>query len=112
MQNKLLIIILLLPAIALSHSHYDYIETDADEKLFFEVIKREEYVAKLEKTLKDLTQSHVSISLYGEELEHLLILSPSCIKIKDYQLNNALSIGINSATCKWYSRRRFILKIN
>lgn len=73
------------------------------------ILSRINYSNNLENDLRK-TYKKVSVSLYGEELEHILILSPFCSSIKNYSLTGARATGIYSATCRWYNEQQ-VLKI-
>lgn len=73
------------------------------------IIERTEYTDNLDKHLKQIYKQ-ASVSLFGDELEHILILSPYCAKIKNYPLTGATRVGIMSATCRWFDGQ-IILKI-
>lgn len=65
------------------------------------IIKRLEYSTNVEMDLKRFYKQ-TNVSLFGMELEHILILSPHCQSIKNYLLTDARKLGILSATCRWY----------
>lgn len=66
------------------------------------ILKREAYITELEKRLKNNFNSHFSLSLFGVEMEHILIVSPSCVSLKNYLLTQVRRIGIMSCTCRWH----------
>ena len=81
-----------------------------EESSFDDLVKRMDYADTLDKRLKTL-YGHASISLFGDELEHILILSPHCARInKNYSLTGACRVGIITATCRWFDGQ-IILKI-
>ena len=92
---KSLVLFLLLNSIAYAHTEDLYPDRNA-------ILTRMNYADTLETKLKhDYRQA--SVSLYGQELEHILILSPYCSSIKNYLLTGARKIGIVSATCRWFA---------
>jgi len=97
---KYITLIMILSSVALAHSEDLYPDQTA-------IIKRMDYADNLEKNLKQLYKQ-ASVSLFGEELEHILILSPFCAKIKNYSLTGARQLGIISATCRWFDGQQMI----
>jgi hypothetical protein len=97
---KPLFLIILLSSIAFAHTEDIYPDQYA-------IIKRMNYAEGLE---KDLHKSYkqVSVSLFGLELEHILILSPFCSSIQNYLLTGAHQLGILSATCRWYDGQKHL----
>ena len=91
---KRIILIVALSSIAYAHTEDLYPDQVA-------IIKRMEYADNLEKSLKQLYKQ-ANVSLFGQELEHIQILSPHCAKIKNYSLTGAYQLGILSARCRWY----------
>ena len=73
------------------------------------IIKRMSYADSLGNTL-NYSFKQASVSLFGLELEHILIISPFCSAIKNYLLTGAYQLGIFSARCRWYDRE-YMLKI-
>lgn len=70
------------------------------------IIKRMEYANCLEKNLNQFGRA--AVSLFGVELEHILILSPSCSEFKNYSLTDAHKLGIVSARCRWFDGEQAI----
>jgi hypothetical protein len=66
---------------------------------------RQNYADNLEDTLVEQYKSHFSVSLYGNEMEHILIVSSACPKLKNYILTDALKIGFISAVCRWWGQK-------
>lgn len=96
---KLLIVFIIVPSVVFAHRHFDY----DDEDFANEVIVRESYISNLEIELKQLTNKHISISLYGEELEHILIVSPACSQIAKHHILGAHQVGVLSIKCRWFN---------
>lgn len=92
---KYIIIILVLTSVCYAHNEDIFPDQAA-------IVKRVEYSNNLEINLKKSFRQ-ASVSLFGLELEHILILSPFCSAIKNYLLTDARQIGIMSATCRWYN---------
>lgn len=64
------------------------------------IIKHEEYAQTLQRTLTQTYHSRFEASLYGQELEHIIIWSSMCRGLKEYQLVGAREVGIMSCVCK------------
>jgi hypothetical protein len=72
------------------------------------ILLRQEYASNLEKELHNNYHQKYSTSLYGNELEHILIISKKCNEIKNYTLIRAKEIGIVSCKCQWLDNRVFL----
>jgi len=91
---KYITVIAVLSSVAYAHTEDIFPDYSA-------IIKRMEYAERLEQNLKS-NYKQVTVSLFGLELEHILILSPHCQLIKNNILTDAYQLGILSATCRWY----------
>jgi hypothetical protein len=97
---KVLFLLLLFSSTAIAHNEDLFPDQQA-------IIRRMDYADSLEYKLYPY---QVSISLFGIEQEHLLIISPDCASIKDTHITGAKKAGIMSITCKWVNGSLYHLR--
>ena len=99
LMRIVILLAILLPSLSLASRLDDlYIGQEA-------IIRRGAYADNLQQRMRKTYNAHFSMSLFGDRLEHIKIISPACRLIKDYKLINAKEIGITSCTCNWFDVR-------
>jgi len=95
---RVVFLLLLFPVVSFANETADIFPDRAA------ILTRQIYANELETQLKTQYKHHYSVSLFGMELEHLLIVSPNCESIEKIDLTSAAKTGIMSARCVWWGK--------